>query len=92
MPVVGFDHAAIPAGDAEAMIAFYRRLGFTILGEAEWRSGASRIFSRRGCPACPPFRRGGFALAFLRVRRSAGYGSASSPYSSSPWWSREAVS
>ena len=45
MPVVGFDHAAIPAGDAEAMIAFYRRLGFTILGEAEWRSGASRIFS-----------------------------------------------
>ena len=45
MPVAGFDHAAIPIGDPEAMIAFYRRLGFTIVGEEQWREGTARIFS-----------------------------------------------
>ncbi|MSQ41788.1 MAG: VOC family virulence protein [Dehalococcoidia bacterium] len=48
MPVVGFDHAAIPIERPEEMIAFYKRLGFAIVGEQEWRDG----------------KRGGFAIQF----------------------------
>ena len=45
MPVVGFDHAAIPTADPEAMIAFYRAMSFEILDEDAWRAGERRIFS-----------------------------------------------
>lgn len=45
MPVAGFDHAAIPAGDAEALIAFYRALGFSVVGEERWRSGEFPAFA-----------------------------------------------
>ncbi len=44
MPVAGFDHAAAPAGDPEAIIAFYRALGFDIAGEERWRSGEFPAF------------------------------------------------
>lgn len=44
MPVTGFDHAAIPTDQPEEMLAFYRKLGFTIVGEEEWRSGKMPIF------------------------------------------------
>lgn len=39
MALVGFDHAAIPGGDLEALIAFYRALGFSVIGEDRWRAG-----------------------------------------------------
>jgi catechol 2,3-dioxygenase-like lactoylglutathione lyase family enzyme len=39
MTVSGFDHVAMPVERTEAMIAFYKRLGFPILGEDAWRSG-----------------------------------------------------
>jgi catechol 2,3-dioxygenase-like lactoylglutathione lyase family enzyme len=39
MAVQGFDHVAIPAEKLDELIIFYRRLGFTILGEEEWRAG-----------------------------------------------------
>ena len=45
MPVRGFDHVALPTGDAEAAIAFYRRLGFSIIHEAEWRAGDYPLFA-----------------------------------------------
>lgn len=45
MPVSGLDHVAIPTGRPDELIAFYRSLGFEILHEAEWRSGAARIFA-----------------------------------------------
>ena len=45
MPVSRFDHVAIPTADPEAMIAFYRALGFAILHEEAWRSGERRVFS-----------------------------------------------
>ena len=45
MPVTGFDHAAIPAGDPQALMRFYRALGFSVVGEAEWRSGAIPAFA-----------------------------------------------
>ncbi len=45
MPVAGFDHAAIPAGDPEALIAFYRALGFSVMGEERWRSGEFPAFA-----------------------------------------------
>ena len=44
MPVTGFDHVAIPTADSERFIEFYKRLGFPILNEQEWREGKSRIF------------------------------------------------
>ena len=47
MAVAGFDHVAIPTGDPEAMIAFYKRLGLGIVGEAEWRAGTAPIFAIR---------------------------------------------
>ena len=45
MPVTGLDHVAMPAGDPEALIAFYRALGFSVVGEADWRSGAMPAFA-----------------------------------------------
>lgn len=45
MAVSGFDHVAIPTRDVEQMIAFYRRLGFGIAGEEEWRAGTAPIVS-----------------------------------------------
>ena len=45
MPVASFDHASIPIGDPERMIEFYRRLGFGVAGEQEWRDGKSPIFA-----------------------------------------------
>ena len=42
MPVRGFDHVSLPTADVERLIAFYRRLGFPILYEEEWRAGAAR--------------------------------------------------
>jgi catechol 2,3-dioxygenase-like lactoylglutathione lyase family enzyme len=35
----------MPAADDERLIAFYRRLGFEIRGEEDWRSGRARVFS-----------------------------------------------
>jgi len=40
MTIRGFDHVALPARDPGALIDFYRRLGFPILYEAEFRAGA----------------------------------------------------
>ncbi|MBW2269439.1 MAG: hypothetical protein JRH16_12760 [Deltaproteobacteria bacterium] len=45
MPVVGFDHVAIPAGDPEALLAFYKKLGFGTLYEEEWRAGDYPVFA-----------------------------------------------
>ncbi len=45
MAVAGFDHVAIPVQAYEEMIAFYRRLGFTIVGEEEWRAGTAPLVS-----------------------------------------------
>ena len=42
MQVRGFDHVSLPTADVEACIAFYRRLGFAILYEDEWRAGTAR--------------------------------------------------
>ena len=45
MPIAGFDHVAVPTHDCGALIAFYTRLGFNVVGEAEWRSGAQPFVS-----------------------------------------------
>ena len=45
MAVTGMDHVAIPAGDPEALLQFYRSLGFDIVHEAEWRSGEFPAFA-----------------------------------------------
>ena len=45
MPTVSIDHLAMPTANAERLIQFYRRLGFTINDEAEWRAGKASIFS-----------------------------------------------
>jgi catechol 2,3-dioxygenase-like lactoylglutathione lyase family enzyme len=39
MGVTAFDHVALPTSDAARLLAFYRSLGFGILGEEEWRAG-----------------------------------------------------
>jgi catechol 2,3-dioxygenase-like lactoylglutathione lyase family enzyme len=41
MGVTAFDHVAIPVHDVDALIAFYRQLGFTVVGEEDWRAGRS---------------------------------------------------
>jgi catechol 2,3-dioxygenase-like lactoylglutathione lyase family enzyme len=43
MGTVGIDHLAMPTADAEKLIAFYKKLGFEINDEAEWRAGESKI-------------------------------------------------
>lgn len=45
MPTVSIDHIAMPTANAERLIAFYKRLGFPINNEAEWRAGTAAIFS-----------------------------------------------
>ena len=45
MSTVGIDHIAMPTADAERLIAFYKKLGFDINDEEEWRAGAANIFS-----------------------------------------------
>lgn len=45
MGVAGFDHVALPTADAARLFAFYRRLGFGVLGEEEWRAGTGAICS-----------------------------------------------
>lgn len=45
MGIAAFDHAVIPTAQPEEMIAFYKRLGFTVVGEEEWRQGKARIFA-----------------------------------------------
>jgi catechol 2,3-dioxygenase-like lactoylglutathione lyase family enzyme len=45
MSIAGFDHVAIPTRNPEAMIAFYRDLGFAVPDEAEWRESQRPFFS-----------------------------------------------
>ena len=45
MAVVGFDHVAIPTDQPEALMAFYSRLGFTIVDADRWRAGATPLFA-----------------------------------------------
>lgn len=45
MSTVGIDHIAMPTADAERLMAFYKRLGFAINDEEEWRAGTANIFS-----------------------------------------------
>src|ERR1700736_2512652 len=45
MPVVGFDHVSLPSSDVRRLTAFYRRLGFGVVGEEEWLAGKARIVS-----------------------------------------------
>ena len=45
MATVGIDHIAMPTANAERLIQFYKKLGFTNNDEAEWRSGTANIFS-----------------------------------------------
>ena len=47
MPVVGFDHVALPTSDAERFIEFYKRLGFEIIDEEQWRRSEARTFAIR---------------------------------------------
>ena len=44
MNVRGFDHVSLPSADPDATMDFYRRLGFPILYEAEFRAGEARWF------------------------------------------------
>jgi catechol 2,3-dioxygenase-like lactoylglutathione lyase family enzyme len=45
MPIVGFDHVALPAGDPEAIIAFYKKLGCGTIHEEQWRAGDYPLFA-----------------------------------------------
>ena len=45
MPATNIDHIAMPTANAERLIEFYKRLGFTINDEIEWRAGEASIFS-----------------------------------------------
>ena len=45
MTTVSIDHVAMPTADAERLIGFYKKLGFEINDEAEWRAGTANIFS-----------------------------------------------
>ena len=45
MGTVGIDHLATPTANAERLIAFYKKLGFEINDEEEWRAGKANIFS-----------------------------------------------
>ena len=45
MGTVSIDHIAMPTADAERLIEFYKRLGFTINDEDTWRAGKANIFS-----------------------------------------------
>ena len=45
MPVIGFDHIALPTSNAERFIEFYKRLGFKIIDEDKWRGREARTFA-----------------------------------------------
>ena len=45
MPTVSIDHIAMPTANAERLLAFYKKLGFAINDEEEWRVGTARMFS-----------------------------------------------
>ena len=45
MSTVSIDHIAMPTANAERLIEFYKRLGFTINDEDEWRAGEANAFS-----------------------------------------------
>lgn len=45
MGTVSIDHLAMPTANAERLLKFYKRLGFGINDEAEWRAGTASIFS-----------------------------------------------
>ena len=45
MHTVGIDHIAMPTADAERLMAFYKKLGFAVNDEEEWRAGTANIFS-----------------------------------------------
>jgi catechol 2,3-dioxygenase-like lactoylglutathione lyase family enzyme len=45
MTIEGLDHVALPTDDPEGLIAFYRRLGFGVVGERAWREGRAPAFS-----------------------------------------------
>jgi catechol 2,3-dioxygenase-like lactoylglutathione lyase family enzyme len=42
MAIESFDHVAIPSADPGRLVEFYRRLGFTPIGEDEWRAGTAK--------------------------------------------------
>ena len=45
MPVAGFGHVVLPTKDSEQFINFYKRLGFSIIDEEQWRSGETNRFA-----------------------------------------------
>ena len=45
MSIRGYDHVALPAQDPEALIDFYKKLGFATIHEAEWRAGDYPLFA-----------------------------------------------
>lgn len=45
MATISIDHIALPTADIERLMAFYKRLGFTINHEHEWRNGTANIVS-----------------------------------------------
>lgn len=45
MSTVSIDHIAMPTSNAERLIAFYKKLGFHINDEDEWRAGNLPAFS-----------------------------------------------
>ena len=45
MSTVGIDHIAMLTANAERLIEFYKRLGFTINDEDAWRAGEANAFS-----------------------------------------------
>ncbi len=45
MPVIGYDHVALPAQNPEELIAFYKKLGFGTIHEEEWRAGKYPLFA-----------------------------------------------
>lgn len=45
MSTVGIDHIAMPTANAERLIAFYKKIGFTINDEDAWRAGEANAFS-----------------------------------------------
>ncbi|HJN85792.1 MAG: VOC family protein [Dehalococcoidia bacterium] len=47
MGTVSIDHIAMPTTNAERLIEFYKRVGFSINDEEEWRAGKVHIFSVR---------------------------------------------
>ena len=48
MHTVGIDHIAMPTADAERLMAFYKKLGFAINDEDEWRAGQAKHLLHTG--------------------------------------------